>query len=241
MTLLWRVGQPVQRFAILKYLLFIHFNLGDGFVSTMIVFLVTIPLYTASLYGRPQKLQPNIRESCRLDLTGAYFNAYDEKERMRHLVRALKEQLMQVEGALKKYNDVYHKAKIKSQAQTYDRNVATSLDEAYGIKKSYDDQKKLLIKQISESEESHKIAIEKEKILRQSLEPLLILRRFEDRPDGGYPIESQFKSPCPPYRSLCILPQKDLDILAKIKIDGQLPESCARYLTLGRSPGPASP
>lgn len=192
--------------------------------------------FYATLNARPQRLEPNIREACRLDLTGAYANAYDEKERTRHLLRALKEQLKKVDETLKKTTEIYKKAKLKNQEATYDRNTASSLDEAYAINKSYEDQRPPLLQQIRETEADHQAALAKEKLLRQSLEPLLTLQRFEDRPDGGYPIESHFRSPCPPFRAQCILPQKDVELLAKIRIDGKLPESCARYLTLGRSP-----
>lgn len=190
--------------------------------------------------ARPQRLEPNMREACRQVLTGAYITAYDDKERQRHFVRILKEKLSENQSALTKSLSQYQEFKEKNAKNTYDSSLTELTEAAYSAWRVFEDQKKELETQLSQALiESDKV-LEREKKLRRELEPLLIIKRFEDRPDGGYPIETSYRSPCPPYRALCRLPEKDREVLAKIRIDGQLPDQCRRYLSLGRVP-PAPP
>jgi hypothetical protein len=188
--------------------------------------------------ARPQHLEPNIREACRQVLTGAYITAYDDKERQRHFVRILKEKLAENQNALTKSHNEYQDLKDKKTKNTYDSSLTENTEAAYSAWRIFEDQKKELETQLSQALTEHEQAVAREKKLRQELEKILTIKRFEDRPDGGYPIETFYKSPCPPYRALCRLSEKDREILSKIRIDGELPVECQRYLSLGRMPSP---
>lgn len=194
-----------------------------------------IPL---SALARPMRLEPNVREGCRQALTGAYITAYDDKERQRHFVRILKEKLAEAETALQKAIKEHQVIRGEKAKASYDTILAEKEEAASIAVRTYEDQKEVFQNQLSQAIKEQELAENREKELRKILGPILTIKRFEDRPDGGYPIETSYKSPCPPYRALCLLPQKDIEHLSKIRIDGELPKVCQRYISLGRSPIP---
>ena len=191
--------------------------------------------FASVVWARPRRLEPNIRESCRQILIGAYIAAYDDRERQRHFIRISREKIAEIQTAISKAQAQYQALKQQLSRSTYEASLTEKTEAAYSAWQSFEAQKTDLEKQLSQAVTDHERALAKEKKLRKDLEPLFTIKRFEDRPDGGYPIESQYKSPCPPYRALCLLPPQDIEALSRIRIDGELPEPCRRYISLGRS------
>lgn len=179
--------------------------------------------------------QSNIREACRQSLGGAYLKVYDEKNRAHDYAIMLTESLTSTQAALAAAIKDAKTARLISERAGYDVNKAVARDHAAARVDMLKDQEK----QNSELLQQAKVTASKQDLeeqrLRQELSEIFIISRHEDQKDGGYPLQIQYKSPCPKYRYLCTLPATDAHKLQKIRIDGQLPQPCARYVEMSMS------
>lgn len=183
-----------------------------------------------SAYG-----QANIREACRQVLGGAYLKAYDEKNRAHDYAIMLNESLARTKSALTEAIKNAQKAKLAAESSGYDINKAIARDQATAHLDMLREQEKQNLTLLEQAKTAQEEQDQLEQRLRRELSEIFVIKRHEDQKDGGYPLQIQYKSPCPKYRYLCTLPASDADKLQKIRIDGKLPESCARYVEMSRS------
>jgi hypothetical protein len=198
--------------------------------------LVALALAAAPALAVPAELQPNSREACRRAVAGAYLNAYGEKERLEHLIRATDAEIATTKSALAAARRELASWSAKAKAESFDVDLATKRDDAAVIVKGDEDQLKTYEQEMADAKGKLGAPVAEERRLRGLIDKVFVFERLLDQADGGYPIHLAYRSPCPKYRALCPLPPKDADRLLAITVDGQAPEPCSRYASLSKIP-----
>ena len=198
----------------------------------MFIFKTMAFLVGAVAFGVPAEYQVNVREGCRQAIAGAYLQALDEKARISDYMKTLKEQLVHLEAALKEADVEAKKAADVLAKQHYDIDVASRNDAATakvkGLRAQITDYRGLLEK----TEGQLPLALTKEKKLHDRIVKVFRIDHLADQSGGGYPIKITYRSDCPKFRAVCPLPPKEREALLEIEVDGEVPESCRRYVGL---------
>lgn len=204
------------------------------FTRPWIAVVTVLASLPSQVSARPDDYKTNVREACRQAVAGAYLKAYDERERTHAYAKALSVQLDELATGLKAAKTRLAQAKTAAAAHDFDVDRAAAVDYATAAARSIEDQK-------AESEGLHRAAVgklselkQREKAMRAAIERLFVVKRVEDRPDGGYPFEIEYRSACPKYRHLCTLPIVEAERLERLELDGVVPVPCKRYAGLSR-------
>ena len=184
--------------------------------------------------GTPVSDQVNLREACRQDVGGAYLKVYDEKTRADDYIAMLKDSLTSLQAAVVDAEKDARAKRAIAERSSYDLDKAIRRDQAQAKLDTLLEQRtegQGLLKEALTSSDAH---AKEEERLRQELSPIFHFERHGDQADGGYPLRINYKSSCPRFRYLCTLPDKDVEFLLRIRIDGALPESCKRYAAMSK-------
>lgn len=184
--------------------------------------------------ARPAAYRVNVREGCRQSIAGAYLKVYDEKERLRTLIRALTEQTSGLKPLLDAARRDDRLAAETLAKASFEADVAARRGATAAHLQALEEQLKDTEAQLAKAQKEHAAAVLEEARLRAQISPVFEIKRTQDKPDGGYPLELIYRADCPKYRHLCPLPDKLAESLARIRIDEGLPEACQRYLSLGK-------
>lgn len=191
-------------------------------------------LGATAAHARPDSQKPNAREACRIAVAGTYLKTYDERERLKTYIRALDAQEKELVAALTKVNTEDKALAAKASAEAFDVTLAVRRDEVLANKRTLEmraQEARDLKRQAATDLDQHVAA---ELTLRRQVDRVFRFTRTEDKPDGGYPTDLQYKSPCPKYRYLCPLPVKDVEALLLIKDNGKPLSDCEKYASLSK-------
>ncbi len=183
--------------------------------------------------SRPDEV--NVRERCRQIIAGGYLRLYDDQQRLADAVKAADEQIAALDQQVKQAETQYAAAKQAAAAGSFELAAAVKRDELGAVAQSLASQAKNYHGQRAAAAANLARVSAAEAVLRKSIAAVFNVTRTQDRQDGGYPVEVAYKSPCPKYRYLCALPPADRDKLLAIKIEGETPEACQRYVSLSKA------
>jgi hypothetical protein len=188
----------------------------------------------AVLIGTPVAGGVNVREACRQDLGGAYLKVYDERSRAADYAEMLADSLARTRAALVEADKDAAAKREAAKRGGYDLDKAVARDHAEARLLALKSQESENARLLDEAKASHAVHEKEEKRLRAALSHVFDFDRHEDQRDGGYPLRLKYKADCPKYRYLCTLPERDVEQLLLIRVDGKLPESCSRYAGLSK-------
>lgn len=174
----------------------------------------------------------NSREGCRRKIAGHYLEVYDQREQNRKALITYKDSQKEVEKALVTARADRDKAKVAADSAGFDLEKAAKRDQLEAYVNTLDAQLVDTQKLVQATEAALELHGAREKKLRAAIAKVFKFERVEDKPDGGYPMELRYKSPCPKYRYLCPLPESQVKDLLAIEVDGAVPEECRRYAGL---------
>jgi hypothetical protein len=202
--------------------------------------LISLAVAVAALLGatsaaaRPDAQKPNAREACRAAVAGSYLKTYDERERLKTYIKALDAQVKDLEAARTKVAGEEKALAAKAGAEAFDVNLAVKRDEALAHLRTLElraEEARDLKRRAATELDGH---VAREARLRAQVERVFVFTRTGDKPDGGYPTELRYKSPCPKYRYLCPLPASDVEALLQITDGGKPLPDCERYASLSK-------
>ena len=184
----------------------------------------------ATAMAVPVEYQVNAREGCRQAIAGSYVEAHDEYQRALAYLENVTEQVKELKAAAIKADKDAKAAAAKMAGKSYDIDTASNNDMAASSSRAIHQQLTEYLKLQSQAERDVVPTRQREQTLKDQLSKVFVIEQINDPPRGGYPFRVVYRTACPKYRALCPLPATEQDALAKFKIDGDLPESCRKYL-----------
>ena len=200
----------------------------DRFYAVLLIF--------SAFYGpKPlaaDNLDTNFRERCRKTISGQYSNALADKALAEDAVALAteaitksKKQITSDETKLKALNQ-------KIQSTEYAPDLLNERDLLTSQIKLYREQLATSEGQLASSQKLMTTSKKRIESIRTKVESIFTVTMVPD-PEGGLRkllAKIEWKSPCPKYRVLCPLPEKDLKILKELRLeidDSDL--ACERY------------
>jgi hypothetical protein len=170
----------------------------------------------------------NLREICRRTLSGQFLTAFHDANHAEMFVEATKSQHTDLSKKLKseelslkeielKLRDTASKNRVKLADYQSQQSIVKSLRETVAEQEQLLEVSDLRAKEVRD----------REKKLRTALSPVFLIEFTKDpeKPQNEVFWRLQYKTPCPPYRALCPLPEKARQYLKLAALD----ESCNRY------------
>ncbi len=194
-------------------------------MTTMGVCLLVAP----HLWGRDSDYGRDVREECRVALSGEFISNYSDLEVVRKTVQALELKAAELQKGEKAAEADVATARKNVEKKDYDARRLETLDGAQhrltALQAQREETRKLLEQARGELTQK-KHAFEKKK---SALETLFVLTPITVGEGGGLSFSMQYRHSCGRYKDLCPLPREQAQYLSRLFPSSELPESCRKY------------
>lgn len=200
----------------------------DRFYAGLLIF----SAFSAQNLRAEDTVDTNFRERCRKTISGQYSNALSDRSLAEDAVTLAGEAISKSKKQIESDESKLKTLKQKIQSSEFSADLISERDALTGQIKLYQEQLATSESQLKAAQKL--LATSKKHIesIRKKVESIFTVTMVPD-PEGGQRkllARIEWKSPCPKYRVLCPLPEKDLKILKELRTevdDSDL--ACERY------------
>lgn len=181
------------------------------------------------LWGRDQDFGRDVREECRVALSGEFMSDFNELEVVRKTVQALELKATELQKGEKAAEADVASASKNVEKKDYDAQRLEALDGAQhrltALRAQREEIRRLLERARGDLTQK-KQDFEKKKNI---LETLFVLTPITVGEGGGLSFSMQYRHSCGRYKDLCPLPREQAQRLSRLFPSSELPESCGKY------------